>query len=191
MSNQKRASFDELLEFANKVRKAGGGNPLDALMPAVPQSAKQCLIAKNLNFNCEVDTLVETQHAGDWVMKLEDTEIADKIATALDLERLDLDIDDYDYDDEYDLNHLVILPPEIGQVAADFDHWSDSFVTEIANDDNGNPVLDTERGYGYKYQFKLVEGMLDQFNEFRPYIDASCVEAMKIGVLDENGNLIL
>lgn len=31
-----RATFEETMEFANAVRKAGGGAVLDALMPATP-----------------------------------------------------------------------------------------------------------------------------------------------------------
>lgn len=101
-----RASNKKIQNFCNKVRKAGGGNPLDALMPAVPQDSSRCLIARNLNFNCEVDTNDE----GQWQMYVSDTETATKIAKALKLK-----VDYY--------NHIV-LPPEIGQAAADFDELS-------------------------------------------------------------------
>ncbi len=49
-----RASFEELLEFANKVRVAGGGKVIEALMPAIPRNPHACLVAKNLNFNCKI-----------------------------------------------------------------------------------------------------------------------------------------
>jgi hypothetical protein len=48
------ATEAELLEFANKIREAGGANPLDALMPSTPSDSKACLIAQALNFSCVV-----------------------------------------------------------------------------------------------------------------------------------------
>ncbi len=95
-----RASFEELLDFANKVRAAGGGNPLDALMPAVPEDPSQCLIAKNLNFNCVVDGgparhqhITEGAESYDksgeaWYMQTDDRALRDRIADALDLPKI-------------------------------------------------------------------------------------------------------
>lgn len=51
------ATEDELLDFANKVREAGGADPIEALMPSKPKYARQCLIANALNFSCVVDSL--------------------------------------------------------------------------------------------------------------------------------------
>ncbi len=102
----KRATIAEVLDFANAVRKAGGGNPLDALMPAVPEDPTQCLIARNLNFNCEVNGAPGSFAKGAWAMSVDDPEVAAKIAQALDLKG-----------GEYH----VVLPAAIGQVAADFD----------------------------------------------------------------------
>jgi hypothetical protein len=42
----KRATLQETLDFANKVREAGGADALDALMPSSPQEPGACLIAK-------------------------------------------------------------------------------------------------------------------------------------------------
>jgi hypothetical protein len=78
-----RASFEELMEFANRIREAGGGNPLDALMPAIPQDSSQCLIARNLNFNCEVNG--SDVQPGHWCMWVDDRATRDKIAATLNL----------------------------------------------------------------------------------------------------------
>ena len=51
----RRMPLDELLKVCNEVRTAGGGSLLDALLPAVPADEDQCIIAKNMNFNCEVE----------------------------------------------------------------------------------------------------------------------------------------
>jgi len=51
------ATAEELLTFANVIRKAGGADVLDALLPSVPSSANQCLIANALNFGCSVAPL--------------------------------------------------------------------------------------------------------------------------------------
>lgn len=48
------ATEEELLEFANAIRAAGGADVLEALLPSVPKRAGQCLIANALNFSCEV-----------------------------------------------------------------------------------------------------------------------------------------
>lgn len=49
------ATEEELLEFANKVREAGGADVIDALLPSTPEDAHSCLIANALNFKCHVD----------------------------------------------------------------------------------------------------------------------------------------
>lgn len=46
--------LDKLLAVCNEVRDAGGGDAIEALLPAVPGNDKTCLIARNLNFNCSV-----------------------------------------------------------------------------------------------------------------------------------------
>lgn len=51
------ATEAELLEFANKVRAAGGANILDALLPSEPSDPRACLIANALNFSCEVRSI--------------------------------------------------------------------------------------------------------------------------------------
>lgn len=51
------ASEAELLDFANKVREAGGADVLDAFMPSTPKEPGHCLIANALNFGCKVVAL--------------------------------------------------------------------------------------------------------------------------------------
>lgn len=48
------ATEQELLDFANKIRKAGGADILDALLPSIPTDPESCLIARALNFRSSV-----------------------------------------------------------------------------------------------------------------------------------------
>jgi hypothetical protein len=119
------ASIEEVKDFCNKVREAGGANPLDSLLPAIPQKANECLIALNLNFSCEVDArgtyedwMEELEHLGYqegetiWGMT-SNPEVAGEISEALDIPILD---------EEYD-NDTVVLPAKIARVAEAFDAW--------------------------------------------------------------------
>lgn len=49
-----RLEIDQVLDVCNRVRKAGGAEPLAALMPGVPELERECLIAVNLNFDSMV-----------------------------------------------------------------------------------------------------------------------------------------
>lgn len=136
------ASVEELKDYCNKVREAGGGNPLDALLPAIPQEANECLIALNLNFSCEVDG-VPKHEAGFyygsltgleiwneyseqlgypeladsvWHMQLYDENIAKKIATNLELPIVEPKDDNAG-------PWRILLPARIGLIAQSFDEW--------------------------------------------------------------------
>lgn len=50
------ATPEEILAFANRVRAAGGAEVIEDLMPAVPTDARQCLIARNLNFDSAISS---------------------------------------------------------------------------------------------------------------------------------------
>lgn len=181
-----RASFAELLAFANKVREAGGGNPLDALMPAVPEDASQCLIAKNLNFNCRVhsgpsrdDEILEGAYdpREPWCMVTDDKDLRDRIAAALDLPILTWS-DELMHSAPRKTHYAVILPDNIGQIAAEFDAWSsvlwwdDEKVWHLAED------ADAEE----KQRIK----------DFWPYIDASVKEAYaNASFVNEKGEIVL
>lgn len=45
---------EELLEFANKIREAGGAELIEALLPSRPNDPSSCLIANALNFTSRV-----------------------------------------------------------------------------------------------------------------------------------------
>lgn len=151
-----RASFSEVLDFANKVREAGGANPLDALMPAVPEDSSQCLIARNLNFNCTVRGAIGFELSESaWVMEADES-VCRRIADALGLQFVvnDLGI------------HAVVLPEPIAQVAADFDAamrifgWLDDYIAiGLARPSPSD---------------------LDLLSEMWPYIDAATREAYKL-----------
>jgi hypothetical protein len=190
-----RASLQELLDFANKVRAAGGGNPLDALMPATPLDTQKCLIAKNLNFNCEVkgagdskilagaidedDAVCEwlkSDKADDnnWSMFIDEKETRDKIADALNLLAFDSSEGKYDCTtcEEYQKQWFcIVLPEDIGQVASDFD----DFFRKIRDEsEKGNTEID----------------FTDSEKELLPYIEASFLEAESIGTIID-GKLVL
>jgi len=167
----KIATLDQLKDFANKVREAGGGNPLDALMPAVPSDIDQCLIAKNLNFNCKVNT--DGPHE-DWIMVLEDKTIRDNIAKALKLKVYDIPCDDEE--DELFREYAVILPVAIGRVAAEFDE-----------------VFAAISGQGsHAWVDKSDRKALNRLKRFWPYLEASVKEAYtNASFVNARGELVL
>jgi hypothetical protein len=62
------ATEQELLDFVNRGREAGGANVLEALLPSVPQDHNSCLIANGLNFSCSVYGNIVA--ASGWAMYL-------------------------------------------------------------------------------------------------------------------------
>lgn len=102
------ANNEELLEFVNKVRVAGRAGPLKKLKTGAPGRPGCCLLARNLNFACEVNGL-QKKDIDEWYMYISDPNIADKIATSLQLKRHS--------------ERCVWLPKKIGLIAHEFDHW--------------------------------------------------------------------
>lgn len=145
-----RASLEQVREFCNTVRKAGAANPLDALLEAVPQESNACLIAKNLNFSCQVGG--PTSHLDDysyevrkrlgftpperfaaeevWAMIVEDQVLADKISEAIQSEYKTINT-------RYGNKYEILLPYKLGLVAAAYDRVYDEFMSgqEIASED--------------------------------------------------------
>jgi len=105
-----RASISEVIDFANKVRKAGGGNIIDSLMPSTPEQSDSCLIANALNFDCTI----EPNSDDTWSMIIDDVDTGEKIA-----EKLGLDYNHHGDSIE------IILPKKIGLVAKAFDTYMD------------------------------------------------------------------
>jgi hypothetical protein len=198
-----RASFEELMEFANKVRNAGGGNPLDALMPAVPQDPNQCLIAKNLNFNCQVNG--SDAYPGDWCMWVDDRATRDKIAATLNLPTEDRSA-------RNDTSFGVRLPADIGQVATDFDNALESIdylnneISEILWADAGNTEgynelaerYDTDLEFRAEIRNKAVERVewddevVANVKAMLPYIEASELEAFDLATtVTDDGKIVI
>lgn len=168
-----RATFDEVLEFANAVRAAGGGAVLDALMPATPDDSKRCLIAKNLNFNCRVDSEASSD---SWHMYFaENASLRDRVADALDLEKGEM----REWRDARVYDYYVVLPDEIGQVASDFDS---------AGTIMGSILYDVEDGIDAD-SYEPEELALAQ--EMLPYIEESLAEAKRLGIFNDEGELVL
>lgn len=66
----------ETLDFCNKVREAGGADPIDAFFPSVIGDPNSCLIANGLNFDCYISPKNGTyskaaDYAEHWVMVIE------------------------------------------------------------------------------------------------------------------------
>lgn len=116
------ASEEEVLAYVNRVREVGGGDILDALLPSEPGNANACLIARGLNFSCEVWPIYDRRNNGEWWgWRMEvDASIADKLIedSELGLEYQD-DIRNVTYGN---LIHLI-LPRRIGAAAQAFDEF--------------------------------------------------------------------
>lgn len=106
------ASDEEVLDFCNKVRAAGGANPLDALVPdCYPEDASQCLVARSLNFSCEVSPKKSNKTVSHWTLEIENSVILDRIASELNLKKAS--------------EYSVWLPAEIASVAYEFDVFAE------------------------------------------------------------------
>ena len=199
----KRASFDELLAFANQVRELGGGESLNALMPAVPMDMKQCLIAKNLNFRCQVFAVsnfdepeyraievcecsndeCDSSQGSVWGMYFTDPELRDTIATGMGLPTQDVSPESM-LKDFYVKNspslYAMILPAAIGKCAADFDKAQHVLGLMQSDHCHDKPITTSATAS----EIQLVQDML-------PYIDAAKLEAHKFGFINDEGKLVL
>lgn len=122
MAKTERASLEETLDFANQVRKAGGGRIIKKLIPSKPTASNGCLIANALNFSCEI-----RPNNGRWVMQLTGVtaiatakKISDKLGLKYRGPKTPSQPSPYDVAE-------VVLPPRIAQVARDFDDAEDLF----------------------------------------------------------------
>ncbi len=109
MKTTRRASLEELLEFVNHVRVAGGASPVDNLMPGVPHDATRCLIAANMPFDCIVTQCGDGRTG--WRMFVSDSALAHEIGNALGCVVRETP----------SLKPFVVLPKEIGALASAFD----------------------------------------------------------------------
>jgi hypothetical protein len=127
------ATESELLAFANKVRQAGGANPIPALLPAYPSDPNRCLIALALNFECEVDSAYVLGTYEDktrrWGMRTTH-EIAGKLAEAEGFETIPVD------STSDNAGCYVVLPQRIAACAVAFDK-GEAFQDYEAHDEDG------------------------------------------------------
>lgn len=202
-----RATLDEVLEFANKVREAGGGNPLDALMPATPTASTECLVAKNLNFNCRVAADLDEDEA--WFMEVESESLAKQIGQELGLNFYKSSATWHGVGE-----WRITLPEEIARVAEDFDKaWYLAEALQAAYnyfeqedlDAAGTTGYDTWQEYfeydrledlaldlGYRSGLpKTLSESLSLIHEMWPYVIQSRYETQQIGIFNEQGELIL
>lgn len=129
-SGREYATEQELLDFANKIREAGGADVLEALMPSKPGDAEACLIANALNFGCSVRPVrghLPTYEDGSspWVMEIGgDEDKLRELGEALDLPIVTITRSRFNYstylDEYYDVDVLA-LPKHIGNAAEAFD----------------------------------------------------------------------
>lgn len=122
INGRKVATEQELLDFANAIRKAGGANVIEALLPSKTSDPKSCLIANALNFSCYVDAGPDTKLFASgqyrWFMYLPENmsiERARDIAKAVPGIRL------RHIDDGFGTSLAFSLPEHIGNAAAAFD----------------------------------------------------------------------
>lgn len=133
---EERASVQEVIEFANTVREAGGGNIISELMPSDPNEPDSCLIANALNFNCSIrpdEDVVEVEdlwsyeneyeeggadllYHSEWCMFVENEELAQKISNAIGTKYVVAPVIE---------SYGVVLPDEIAYVAIAFDSMID------------------------------------------------------------------
>lgn len=107
----------EVLDYCNKVRQAGGGEVIDALLPGIPSAAGSCMIARSLNFDSSVYP-GSSRKSGRWVMETRSEEIAQKLVNAGLGEQLGLT--------------AIHLPKRIGLAAYAFDErqgWTHDLIT--------------------------------------------------------------
>lgn len=104
------ATEQELLDFANMIRKAGGTDILPALLPSIRSAPNECLIANALNFDCSVDS-----NGKNWYMCVSE-DIGRQIADNTDLRVL------FEHSWELDAAAAFVqLPEHIGNAAYAFD----------------------------------------------------------------------
>jgi hypothetical protein len=148
------ASRDEILEFCNKVREAGEGDVLDALLPGRPTVEHSCLIAVNLNFSCAVKPLLnyegweegEVKPLPNYYPRIKDAEgndvwgmfdvpleVLENISTATGCEVRT--VEGWEFVGRTGANRrirtsaeqVLVLPPRIGNAAEAFDHGVEEF----------------------------------------------------------------
>lgn len=122
-------SEQELLKVCNQVREAGGVHTLTELEPGMDGEPDQCLIAINLNFDCEIDGrhLVEedVEYQGEkyldtspkpWVMVIDSKEALHNIA-----EKMQWRIVTIEESPLYPEQKALLLPKELALSAEAFD----------------------------------------------------------------------
>lgn len=146
------ATIDEIKKFCNVAREAGGAKQIADLIPSLPSDGEACLIARNLNFECDVFSYDGKQfEKGEeiWAMKVDDRSLAQKIAKALKL-KVDLKEGPYGYG-----KAEIILPKKITRVAKRFDLVEDIF----GDEDLTEPVVINNKGRMFE-KTKLLEDKL-------------------------------
>jgi hypothetical protein len=135
------ATEEQMLEFANVVRAAGGANALEAFFPSEPENPKACLIANALNFKTSVQPLWSREHYS-WMMVFPKNMAKAKVeAIAKAIQSLGYDDVSYAFDHLVDgeQRKIIRLPKVIGNTADAFDNATRGWVTKyrIKEESNG------------------------------------------------------
>lgn len=178
---KKRATLTELENFANQVRRAGGGNPIDALLPSVPEDINQCLIARNLNFNCSVggSTPCPDKYNGGrdwpneaWFMQVDSERLARDIARGTGMRRF-----------ESNGEHFLRLPAKFGQLAQDFDRV-EGIAHSLEKDAEGSTMKQAWR--------RLPRASKKLFRDLWPYVERSRQEAYSLAtIVNDDGSIVI
>jgi hypothetical protein len=128
------AEEEDLLSFANRVRAAGGAEPLAALFPSTPLEPDACLIANALNFKSTVTTPFDDEENSanyfTWGM------VFPTRFTKSRVQEIAREVLGDDYDEESVRRHpgrkafVMVLPRLIGNTALAFDHAKRGWVTK-------------------------------------------------------------
>lgn len=141
-------SEEEVLDFCNRVREAGGTDVLEALLPGDAGLGESCLIAKNLNFSCNIRPgRIPEGHDNidNWVMIIKEEDIAKKISSAMDMEIIGHETSGFWP------GYRLSLPSEIAEVARNFDNLHDEVTYSISE-----PVIPEDQAWLLEFNNYMI-----------------------------------
>lgn len=172
----------EVLEFCNKVRKAGGADMLDSLLPGIPHDGRACLIANNLNFDCQItpEEGIPQGHTNKdaWLMMLTSLPSGSRLEDDPDMGELAIKISEATgmMVKEASQNFASLrLDPDMAEVACQFDLTWEEAASRYTEVQQAKWNEDTEA---------VVEAEI-AFNEWKDNLEAPWLLSLSEGSLGE------
>lgn len=114
------------IDLANLVRNVGGFDPLDDLVPGIPNDSENCVLANTFNCSCLVGAPSGSSRYDDgsyaWHVGFEEEKYADALALELG-EQVASEYSGNDYGESNNIPLFSVkLPQLVGEIAAKFDH---------------------------------------------------------------------